>query len=518
MANGSATRQDELNRQALSIEHLNERLSARTAIGSFITIATQPIRLLLQLTATAVLARLLTPSDFGLVAIATAVTGFTALFTDIGLGVAIFRLEHLKQDTVSGLFIFNIAVSLAVLPFIWLAAPLSAALFRDPRLTPLVLAMSFVIPLGSIGTQHTALLQRSLRQFPLQAAGVAGHAIGALSGVLAAWLFHMGYWSMVVTAWIAPIVTSSVLWWACPWRPSRVSNWDGAISALRVGMNITGYSALNYCHRQLDNLFLGWRAGSTELGYYSRAYQLMLMPLNVFGNSLAASVEPALSRLQGNPERWRLALLDTLTLTSFLGGGMAALLAVGSHPLILLLYGPQWEHSTTMFRWLAIALFAGVPSNAVGWIYVSLGRTDRMLKWMMMFSPLLAVAFFMAAPHGGEAVAMAYALVMNVMLVPAFAYATHGTPLSLADTLRAILPMMSIGAISAAVGFELPVHQLHHLAELILSDLGTGLTFAVLSGLAVMLFPQYATLRARGPALVAGVRAAVGRSAPRRSA
>jgi len=485
------------NEEAFSVAHLSENLSAHTARGSFITISTQPVRIVLQFVATAILARLLSPADFGLIAMASAVTSFAALFADIGIGAATFRISDLKQDTVSGLFFFNLAIGLGLLPLVWIAAPISAAFFRDSRLTLLVISLSFSIPMSALGAQHTVLLLRTMRQLPLQLSGVAGHAAGALAGVIAAWVFHMGYWSLVVTAWVASIVTTSLLWIACPWRPSRVHAWTGAVDALKVGLNVTGYSVLNYFHRQLDNVLLGWRVGTVELGYYSRAYQLMLMPLNVFGNSLTASIEPALSRLQPEPARWRLALLDALAMASFLGCGMAALLAVGSRPLIHLLYGPQWDRAATMFQLLAVALFAGVPTNAIGWIYVSLGRTDRFLRWYLIFTPVLALAFLIAAPHGGEAVALAYALVMNLMLVPAFAYATHNTPVSLADTLKTILPMMIAGVIAAAVGFAIPVHTLPDLAELVLSDAAAGTVFLGLTACLVAAHPRYATLRTR---------------------
>ena len=120
-------RQVKSNEEAFSIAHLSENLSAHTARGSFITIATQPLRIILQFVATAILARLLSPADFGLVAMASAVTAFASLFADIGLGAATFRIDELKQDTVSGMFFCNLAVGVGLLPLVWIAAPLSAA-------------------------------------------------------------------------------------------------------------------------------------------------------------------------------------------------------------------------------------------------------------------------------------------------------------------------------------------------------------------------------------------------------
>ena len=88
---------------------------------------------------------------------------------------------------------------------------------------------------------------------------------------------------------------STLIWTACPWRPSLVSDWRGARSGLHFGAYLAGFSVVNFFHRQLDNIIVGWRFGATELGFYSRGYQLMLLPLNLFNGPLSAAIEPSLS-------------------------------------------------------------------------------------------------------------------------------------------------------------------------------------------------------------------------------
>src|SRR6202035_5076327 len=142
---------------------------------------------------------------------------------------------------------------------------------------------------------------------------------------------------------------------------------------------------VNFFHRQVDNVIVGWRFGAAELGYYSRGYQLMLLPLILFNGPLSAAIEPSLSRLQHEPERWRQAFLDALGLVMFLGAGVAACLIAVSDPLIAAIYGPGWERSATIFQWLAVSILAGVPMQASGWIYMSLGQTRRMFIWSLFF-------------------------------------------------------------------------------------------------------------------------------------
>ena len=304
----------ERNRRILNTDHLNKDIGRRAARGGIIAIAAQPIRMFMQFFITAVLARLLAPDAFGLVAMATAVTGFVALFSELGLTSATVQRHQVDQDMVSGLFFIGLGVSIVLVPIVCAFAPIAAWFFGDPRVSGLIFLMSLSFPLAALGSQHTALLLRSMRWMELQWTGLVGHAVGGLAGILVAWKTDLGYWSLAVTTLVAQIVTLALIWWACRWRPSLVADWRGARSGLHFGAYLAGFSVVNFFHRQLDNIIVGWRFGATELGFYSRGYQLMLLPLNLFNGPLSAAIEPSLSRLQNEPERWRQAFLDALGL------------------------------------------------------------------------------------------------------------------------------------------------------------------------------------------------------------
>ena len=160
-----------------------------------------------------------------------------------------------------------------------------------------------------------------MRWMTLQWTGLAGHAAGGLAGILVAWKTDLGFWSLAITrsgCTNRHVVTdldglSLAAEWVVDWREAR--------SGLHFGAYLAGFSIVNFFHRQSDNIIVGWRFGATELGYYSRGYQLMLLPLNLFNGPLSAAIEPSLSRLQHEPERWRQAFLDALGLLMFLGAG-----------------------------------------------------------------------------------------------------------------------------------------------------------------------------------------------------
>ncbi len=215
---------------------------------------------------TAVLARLLEPEAFGLVAMAAAVTGFVAIFSEFGLTSATVQRHQIDQDMVSGLFFIGLGVSIVLVPIVCAFAPIAVWFFNDPRVSGLIILMSLSFPLAALGSQHTALLLRSMRWMTLQWTGLVGHAVGGLAGILVAWKTDLGYWSLAVTTLVAQIVTLSLIWTACPWRPSWVVDWRGARSSLHFGVYLAGFSIVNFFHRQLDNIIVGWRFGATELG------------------------------------------------------------------------------------------------------------------------------------------------------------------------------------------------------------------------------------------------------------
>jgi polysaccharide transporter, PST family len=497
--------QRERNRQVLNTDHLNKDLGQRTAHGGMVAMAVQPIRMLMQFIATAILARLLVPEDFGLVAMATAVTSFVAIFSELGLTSATIQRPQIDQETVSGLFFISLGIGCFLVPVVCGMAPLAAWFFKDTRVAGLIIALSISFPLAALGSQHTALLIRSMRWMPLQCAGLLGHTAGAIAGILAAWKTDLGYWSLVVNILVANVVTLLLLWANCAWRPSLVTDWRGSRSALHFGAYLTSFGLVNFFSRQLDNIIVGSHFGASELGYYSRSYQLMLLPLNLFNGPLSSTIEPSLSRLQNEPERWRRAFLDALGLVMFLGAGVAACLIAVSGPLVTILYGTGWERSVTIFQWLAASIFAGVPMNATGWIYLSLGQTRRMFIWSIIFVPVVAVGFILAIPFGPVGIAASYALVMNILLLPCFAFATRGTPVSFYDTLKVILPIAGSGAIAALAGVVFSWPDSPVLVRLLLGATISGLVYLTLAGAIIARAPAYSELRNRLAALSSGI-------------
>ena len=442
----------ERNRGALGTDHLTQDLGARTALGGITAMAAQVTRIVVQLGVMAVMARLLAPKDFGLVAMATTLTAFVGMFTNLGLSEATVQRKDIDQATVSVLFYINLAMGAAVMLLCMAAAPVAAWLFGDPRVLLLVIALSLSIPVSAAGAQHNALLQRGMHWRQLQWTPILAQAVGGAAAIVLAWKTGIGYWALVVQLWTAAVVSTGLLWWFCPWRPGAITHWSRAGSALHFGLNLTGFNFVNYFHRQFDNVLIGWRWGAADLGYYTRAYTLLTLPLTLVSAPMASAVVPALSRLQDDPERWRRAFLKAFGALNLVSAGLTAMLIVSAEPLVRLVYGPGWSEAGHIFLLLAISMFASTPMNAAGWVYVSLGQTRRMFHWALLVTPFYVLAFLIGLPFGAAGVAFCYSVAMWLAAVPCLAFAVAGTPLRAGGLIRiAIFPIL-LGAIAAASG------------------------------------------------------------------
>jgi PST family polysaccharide transporter len=425
-------------------------LGRRTLDGAIIAIVAQAGRMAIQLAQVVIMSRLIAPEGFGLVAMATSVTGFLGIFTDLGLSTATVQRKEIDQDTVSALFYANLAMGFAVMLAACAAAPLAARLFNDSRVTWAVTGMSITIPLGAAAAQHGALLARGMRWFTIQWTGILAQVVGFVAGLLLAWRTDLGYWAIVGGAWASGLTGVMLIWVVCPWRPSRVRDWRSATSALRFGLNLTGFNVVNYFHRQFDNALIGWRWGPTELGFYSRAYALLTLPLGAVSGPVSSVVVPMLSRLQDHPERWRRAYLDALSIVTFAGTGIAAVSITTAEPMVLLLFGAGWHRTATIFQYLAISMFVSIPMNSTGWIYTSLGQSARMFRWACMAVPVIVISFLLGLPFQAPGVALSYSVCMILLSVPCLAFAAAKSPVTLGEIFWATAPFILSG-VSAVV-------------------------------------------------------------------
>jgi len=460
-------KQRERSAQALETADLLANLGSRTARGGVVAVAGQFISILIQVLSLAIMSRLLQPEDFGLMAMSLAITGFAAVFADLGFSTATIQRQELSQNIVSTLFFLNVGTGVLIMLAVWALAPLAAHLLNDPRVLWIIVAMAVTLPISSLSAQHLALLSRRMRWVTLRWITIASQVLGLIVGALLAWRTEAGYWALVASAWATAVASTALAWAVSPWRPGRVEDWKAAREAVHFGLHLMGAQVIFWAARQLDNLLVGARWGPAELGQYSRAYTLYMLPVKFITGPVTSAVIPALSRLQNRPDAWRRSLLDVQGALFLGAGSVCAVLIATSDLIIQVLLGPQWQDSVPLFQILSLSIPLMMVSNTNGFIQISLGRSDRMLKWNLVRLPILIAGFLIGLPYGARGVAIAVTAVAFVLWLPGIAYAAHDTPVSMRMILRRTAAPLLCIAIAATITLLLPMHSGWPLVDLI---------------------------------------------------
>lgn len=429
--------------------HLRADLGRRALRGGALTLAGQTIRLVVQVGSTILLARLLPPADFGLIAMVVAVTGLATLFGDLGLAMATVQRAQISQAQVSTLFWINVAAGALIAAAVAALAPAIAWFYGEPRLTDitLVLAVSFLF--GGVAVQHKALLQRQMRFGALVALDLLAF-IGGIATAIALAARGAGYWALVASPVVTAALTATLAWVFSGWRPGLPSRGSDLRALLSFGGHLTGFNLINYAARNLDNILIGWWWGAPALGLYDRAYKLLMLPVRQINQPISQVGLPVLARLQDNPARYRQAYLRILGLLLLVTLPGVVFALATAEVLIPLALGPQWASAVPIFWWLGLAALQQPLSNTAGWLFISQGRSRELLQWGLAGGSLSIMSFCIGLPWGPSGVAAAYAVSGLVIRMPLLLWwVTRRGPVRGRDMLRTIVPFAIAGAASA---------------------------------------------------------------------
>lgn len=452
-------------------------LTVQTTKGILWSGSSQAARQILQIGITAILARLLTPADFGVLAMVTVFTSFIALFSELGLGAALVQRKGVTEAHLSTAFWMTLLAGAALMILTMASSPLVAWFYGRDRLTPIVLVISVNFLIGATGAVPQALLQRNM-EFGRLALIENGALLGSgLAAIFLAWR-GWGVWSLVGQSVVSVSLTAGLAWSLSGWRP----RWLFRRSCLRelwgFSSHLLGFNVLHYAARNLDNLLIGKFLGATALGYYTLAYRLMMLPLQNVSWVLGRVLFPAFARIQTELARVRHNYIRLIRYISLLTFPMMAGMAVVAPELIRILYGNQWERAIFLVRVLCLVGLLQSVGTTVGTIYLSQGRSDIMLKWNLFFVPIVCSAILVGLRWDVEGVAVAYATVGIVFwYVPHF-IANRLIDLDARTFLRALVPA---GAAAAIMALLLSIWRWWP-GRLLMLETGTSLAVQVVLG------------------------------------
>jgi O-antigen/teichoic acid export membrane protein len=432
----------------LSTEHLKSDLAGRSVRGGILRSGVEAFGFAVRFGSMLVLARLLGPADFGLIAMVTAVVWVLDPLQNLGLPMATVQRAGLSREQISTLF--WIQVGLGVLGMLLTAAlgPGMAWFYREPRLIGIALALSILRLSEGLMFQHHALLQRQMRFAALSVVDASAMLLSAAVAIVAAAL-GAGYWALVLRMLTSGLAVMVGVWIACGWLPGAPSRRSGVRSMISFGARLTASGLILRASRNLAEVLVGRFAGGAALGLFTRARSFLALPGRL-STPLASVALPALSRLQDQPERYRGYYQKAVLPLVVVGMPLVTFVFVDADQLVLTLLGGQWTEVVPILRLLAPAGFVHTFSVATNWVFVSCGRADRQLRWSLVTLVLRIAALVVGVQWGLAGVAAAHSLVAVALVYPGAIYCFYTSPLQLSDLLG-VLWRPTLASLAAGV-------------------------------------------------------------------
>jgi PST family polysaccharide transporter len=429
-----------------------EDLKGKAIRGGFVKACAQAVGFLLRIGSLMVLARLLEPEDFGLVAMVTVVTGVFGLFKDAGLSMATVQSATITDKQISALFWINLLVGV-ILGFLSVAlAPALVAFYQEPRLFGVALALACGFVLNAGGVQHAAILERRMRFATLAFIEIISLLLSVAVGIIMA-VNGCGYWTLVGMALVTPAAFSIGVWLAADWIPGMPQRKAGIRPMMRFGGTVTLGNLIIYVAFNTEKVLLGRYWGAEALGLYGRAYQLVNIPTENLNSAIGGVALSALSRLQNDPHRLKNYFLKGYSLVLALTLPITMACALFAEDIIFVFLGPKWMSAAIIFRLLTPVILVFALINPLGWLLISTGKIGRSLKISLVLAPLVIVACVAGLPYGPTGVALGFSAMMSLMVMPVIAWAIHGTLVSSRNILQAVGRSFISGVFAAALAF-----------------------------------------------------------------
>jgi PST family polysaccharide transporter len=394
----------------------------------------------------ATIARLLSPADFGLVAVPAAIFFMIAPLAAFGLGSSVLYLFDLTKETLNSIFWTTVALSSGVGLLLVLSAPLVARFYERSEMLPVTMVFGLVALLAGVGAIPSHLMLRQMR-YGRHALIELGALLVSVIGAIGAALLGWGHWSLVVSHLALQAASVSLFFINCGWRPGRPQIGRNVLPAMRYGSHLTAFHLIAALKERADHLLIGRLLGTVPLGTYSTTSDLIGRITNRLRSPFHGIAVSTLSKLQREPEEYRHHFRATILWSTSVALPVVALAALDPDLMVGGLLGPQWTEAVPIFRVLAISAAAKLTRPATGWVFQSLGQTDRQLRWGIGETVVFVTAFVIGIRWGILGVATAGAIAAIALIIPRVLYCYRMAPLDTGDLLAAMWrPWVAAGA------------------------------------------------------------------------
>ena len=379
----------------------------------------QIVRLGVQLLSVTVLARILKPEYYGIVALSSSVMAFITLFKDLGIGASLIQTNNLTEEHKNTAFVISFAMSVFLLMLIVIIAPLIARYYAEPDLKWILILVAVGFPLSSVSIVPVSLMERAGRFKELAIIEAVTNFLTFVITLTFAFI-GLGVYSLVIPSLIvAPIYLAWVLK-LNDWRPSFKASYQSVSAMFGFSANLTGFNLINFFSRNLDVFIVGKLLGTIALGLYSTSMKLMLMPLQTITYVSNRALFPVLSQLQHDSIAFKNTYFSALSYVSLITFPMMFGLWASRESFVHVVYGQKWLGLIELLYWLCLTGALQSINSTTGTVFMAKGKTSTLFKLGSYSAVLQVAAFYIGSLYNIEVMCKYYFIANILIVIPHF--------------------------------------------------------------------------------------------------
>ena len=429
------------------------KIASRSARGSFWVLFGQGSSLIFTVLRTVILARLLSPDDFGVVAMVLVVLGFAQLFKDMGLSLSIVQRQQIDHYQVSNIFWFGVALTAGLALLICATSPLISRFYSDGRLIGITWVLSLSVVFGGLTMVPQALLRRNMRFRDLAFLRVGSIFISSAIGILLAF-GGVGYWALVWQFVLQSLFLCGGAFLLCRWIPVFPKKGVGTVSMLKFGLNVTAMNVFVYIASAMDKMLIGRFVGAYDLGLYSKSYQLASLPFQQIRMPLSSVALSGLSSVQNRPNEFRMHYLKFVSLVTYLVAPVSIAGMVLTKEIVAVVLGEQWMAAVPIFRALLLGGCVASIVSSADQVPLAMGNSRRYRNIGLFLNTLriviLCISFWI---FGVVGLACSQAATYLLLGIPLLYYCFKGTSVRIRDFFLYVSPPLGAALLPVVLLF-----------------------------------------------------------------
>lgn len=410
-------------------EGIRANLKRHSVRGALFTASGQGLDFVMRLVTIGVLARLLLPEDFGLVAMVLALTGILESVKDLGLTTATMQRAELSHELVSNLFWVNTLAGVGFAAVFWIAAPWIADFYNDPRLVDITMVLALMFVWSGVSAQHEALLIRQLRQGDLAIIRFVANLFSFGAAVVLA-VNGASYWALVWREVVRTAVIAVGVWIRCPWLPGLPRKAEGTAGLLHFGKDFSYSQLLHAIVNNLDRLLVGKLFGASILGDYRLAHQTVVATIDQLSGPIGSVANPGLSMLQKDPARYKRYFEKVVFLIALCTMPFSIYATLYSTQLTAALLGGGWAEAIPFFAIFAASAFFRPVHGALSSLLISRGESRRFLRMMVGNKLVFLGCLVIGCYFGPIGIALVHFISPLIVFMPNVGFAMRGSPVT----------------------------------------------------------------------------------------